>query len=70
MWERHPVDLGLATSLPRRIPILGRLSPADDDTSKIIDAFSNDNYVFLDVSVKFSIWSPANFEGSISEISP
>src|SRR5229473_3493834 len=44
-------------------PILGRLSPADKTTSKIIDAFSNSNYVFLDVSVKFSIHFPLRFLG-------
>jgi hypothetical protein len=37
------------------IPSLGRLSPADDGTSKIIDAFSNINYVILEVSVGFRI---------------
>ena len=31
------------------------LSPADESTSEIIDAISNAKYVFLDVSVKFSI---------------
>jgi hypothetical protein len=41
-------------------PILGRLSPTDEDTSKIIDAFPNAHYVFLDVYVGFSMelfWS-------------
>ena len=37
------------------IPNLGRLSPADVSTSKIIDAFSNINYVILEVSVGFRI---------------
>ena len=44
-------------------PISGRLSPADKTTSEIIDAFSNSNYVFLDVSVEFSIHFPLRFLG-------
>jgi hypothetical protein len=36
----------------------GRLSRADKTTSKIIDAFSNVNYAFLDVSVGFRIRYP------------
>src|ERR1035437_152644 len=36
-------------------PIPGRLSPVDETTSEIIDAFSSPNYVFLDVSVGFRI---------------
>jgi hypothetical protein len=44
-------------------PISGRLSPADKTTSEIIDAFSNSNYAFMDVSVKFSIHFPLRFLG-------
>jgi hypothetical protein len=44
-------------------PVSGRLSPVDKTTSEIIDAFSNDMYVFLEVSVKFSICFPLSFLG-------
>jgi hypothetical protein len=44
-------------------PISGRLSPVVEITSEIIDAFSNTNYVFLDVSVGFSIRFPLRFLG-------
>jgi hypothetical protein len=42
-------------------PILGQLSPVVKTTSEIIDAFSNDNYVFLDVPVRFRIAFPLRF---------
>jgi hypothetical protein len=45
------------------IPILGRLSPLYKTTSEIIDAFSNANYVFMDVSVEFRIRFPLRFLG-------
>jgi hypothetical protein len=35
-----------------------RLSPTDSGISKIIDGFSNANYVLWEVSVKFSIVFP------------
>ena len=44
-------------------PILERLSPLVKATSEIIDAYSNANYVFLDVSVGFRIRFPLRFFG-------
>ena len=43
------------------IPVSGRLSPVDKATSEIIDAFSNTNYAFWDVSVGFRIRFPLRF---------
>src|ERR1700687_2045245 len=46
-----------ATSLP----LSDRISPTDKASSKIIDAFSNSNYVFVDVSVEFRICNALRF---------
>jgi hypothetical protein len=44
-------------------PIPGCLSPLNKTTSKIIDAFSNGNYVFQDVSMGLRILFPLRFLG-------
>src|SRR5579864_1702548 len=43
------------------VPFSGRISPTDKASSKIIDAFSNGNYVFVDVSVEFRIYNALRF---------
>jgi hypothetical protein len=44
-------------------PSPGRLSPLIKATSKIIDAFSNANYVFLDVYMGLHMPFPLSFLG-------
>ena len=42
-------------------PNSGLLSPPDESTSEIIDAFSNSKYAFSNVYVKFGICFPLDF---------
>jgi len=50
-----------------RPPFPESLSPADKTISEIIDAFSNANYAFWDVYVRFSIWFPLKLLGLRSQ---